>query len=234
MRAQRSMVFYAWLGLVVEFVLVLGVVAFVLAGAGYQRSAILLLSQRVQRMQLVNLTLQGEFLNTQRALRGYQATGQGRFAQTFYAGQADFALELVVLRGLAWPGVLDGVTAQEGAARAAFLRGGEAVVAPPASRAAAGLFDQASASSDAFVRQNQRLQSRLSAYSAVLADRAQRTLGIGIVGTSVILAVGLMLPVLAFGLALRWTSAPLHGLTTTVRRRALGDLDVRADGRRPG
>ena len=36
------MVFYAWLGLVVEFVLVLGVVAFVLAGAGYQRSAILL------------------------------------------------------------------------------------------------------------------------------------------------------------------------------------------------
>jgi signal transduction histidine kinase len=221
------MVFYAWLGLAVEFVLVLGVVAFVLAGAGYQRSAILLLSQRVQRMQLVNLTLQGEFLNTQRALRGYQATGQDRFAQTFYAGEADFALELVVLRGLAWPGVLDGVTAQEGAARAAFLRGGEALVAPPG-RAAAALFDQASASSDVFVRQNQRLQSRLSGYSAVLADRAQRTLGIGMVGTSVILAVGLMLPVLAFGLALRWTSAPLHGLTTTVRRRALGDLDVRA------
>ena len=228
MRAQRSMIFYAWLGLVVEFVLVLGVVAFVLAGAGYQRSAILLLSQRVQRMQLVNLALQGEFLNTQRALRGYQATGQDRFAQTFYAGQADFALELVVLRGLAWPEVLDGVTAQEGAARAAFLRGAEAVVAAPGGRAAAGLFDQASASSDAFVRQNQRLQSRLSAYSAVLADRAQRTLGIGMVGTSVILAVGLMLPVLAFGFALRWTSAPLHGLTTTVRRRALGDLDVRA------
>jgi hypothetical protein len=222
------MVFYAWLGLVVEFVLVLGVVAFVLAGARYQRSAVLLLSQRVQRMQLVNLTLQGEFLNTQRALRGYQATGQGRFAQTFYAGQADFVLELVVLRRLAWPGVLDGVTAQEGAARAAFLRGGEAVVAPPGSPAAAGLFDQASAGSDTFVRQNQRLQSRLSAYSAVLADRAQRTLGIGMVGTSLILAVGLMLPVLAFGLALRWTSAPLHGLTTTVRRRALGDLDVRA------
>jgi two-component system phosphate regulon sensor histidine kinase PhoR len=228
MRAQRSMVFYAWLGFVVEFVLVLGVVAFVLAGAGYQRSAILLLSQRVQRMQLVNLTLQSEFLNTQRALRGYQATGQGRFAQTFYAGQADFVFELVVLRRLAWPGVLDGVTAQEGAAHAAFLRGGEAVVAPAGIGGAAGLFDQASASSDSFVRQNQRLQARLSAYSTVLADRAQRTLGIGIVGTSVILAVGLMLPVLAFGLALRWTSAPLHGLTTTVRRRALGDLDVRA------
>jgi two-component system phosphate regulon sensor histidine kinase PhoR len=227
MRAQRSMVFYAWLGLVVEFVLVLGVVAFVLAGAGYQRSAILLLSQRVQRMQLVNLTLQGEFLNTQRALRGYQATGQSRFAQTFYAGQADFVLDLVVLRQLAWPEVLGGVTAQEGAARAAFLRGDQAVVAPPGVRSAR-LFDQASASSDTFVGQNQRLQARLSAYSAVLADRAQRTLGIGIVGTSAVLAVGLMLPVLAFGFALRWTSAPLHGLTTTVRRRALGDLDVRA------
>ena len=87
MRAQRSMVFYAWLGLVVEFVLVLGVVAFVLVGAGYQRSAILLLSRRTQRMQLVNLTLQSEFLNAQRALRGYQATGQARFAQTFYAGR---------------------------------------------------------------------------------------------------------------------------------------------------
>lgn len=222
------MVFYAWLGLVAEFVLVLGVVAFVLTGAGYQRSAILLLSQRVQRTQLVNLTLQSEFLNTQRALRGYQATGQGRFAQTFYAGQADFVLELVALRRLAWPGVLDGVTAQEGAARAAFVRGGEAMVAVSGSRAASGLFDQASASSDTFVRQNERLQSRLSAYSAELADRAQRTLGIGMVGTSVILAVGLMLPVLAFGLALRWTSTPLHGLTTTVRRRALGDLDVRA------
>jgi len=228
------MVFYAWLGLMVEFVLVLGVVVFVLAGAAYQRSAILLLSQRVQRMQLANQTLQSEFLNTQRALRGYQATGQARFAQTFYAGQADFVQELVVVRRLAWPAVLDGVTAQEEAARAAFLRGGEAVLAPPGSRAAASLFDQASASSDAFVRQNDRLQSRLSAYSTVFIDRAQRTLGIGIVGTSVILAVGLMLPVLAFGLALRWTSAPLHGLTSTVRRQALGEHEARAVVGGPG
>jgi signal transduction histidine kinase/CHASE3 domain sensor protein len=222
------MVFYAWLGLAGEFVLVLAVVVFVLAGAAYQRSAILLLSQRVQRMQLANQTLQSEFLNTQRALRGYQATGQARFAQTFYAGQADFVQELVVLRRLAWPAVLDGITAEEQAARAAFLRGGEAVLAPAGSRASAGLFDQASASADAFVQQNELLQSRLSADSTVFIGRAQRTLGIGMVGTSVILAVGLMLPVLAFGLALRWTSAPLHGLTTTVRRRALGDHGVRA------
>jgi two-component system phosphate regulon sensor histidine kinase PhoR len=228
MRAPRSIVFYAWLGLVVEFVLLLGVVAFVLVGAAYQRSAILLLTQRIQRMQVANLTLRSEFLNTQRALRGYQATGQARFAQTFYAGQADFVLDLMALRGLAWPAVLDGVTAQEETAHAAFLRGGEAVLVRPGNRAAAGLFDQASASSDTFVRQNQRLQSRLTAYGIVFADRAQRTLGIGMVGTSVILGAGLMLPVLAFGLALRWTSAPLHGLTTTVRRRALGDREVRA------
>jgi signal transduction histidine kinase/CHASE3 domain sensor protein len=222
------MVFYAWLGLAVEFVLVLGVVAFVLAGAAYQRSAILLLSQRVQRMQLANQALQSEFLNTQRALRGYQATGQARFAQTFYAGQADFVQELVALRRLAWPALMNGVTAQEQAARAAFLRGGEAVLAPSGSRPAAVLFDQASASSDAFVQQNDRLQSRLYAYSTVVIGRAQRTLGIGIVGTSVVLAAGLMLPVLAFGLALRWTSTPLHGLTTTVRRWAIGDHEARA------
>lgn len=111
MRGRRSMVFYAWLGLIVEFVLVLIVVVFVLAGAAYQRSAVLLLSQRVQRMQLANQTLQSEFLNTQRALRGYQATGQARFAQTFYAGQADFVQELALLRQLAWPAVLNGVTA---------------------------------------------------------------------------------------------------------------------------
>lgn len=187
MRAPRSIVFYAWLGLVVEFVLLLGVVAFVLVGAAYQRSAILLLSQRIQRMQVANLTLRSEFLNTQRALRGYQATGQARFAQTFYAGQADFVLDLVALRGLAWPAVLDGVTDQEETAHAAFLRGGGAVLARPGNRAAAGLFDQASASSDTFVRQNQWLQSRLAAYGVVFADRAQRTLGIGMVGTSVIL-----------------------------------------------
>jgi two-component system phosphate regulon sensor histidine kinase PhoR len=228
MRAPRSIVFYAWLGLAVEFVLVLGVVAFVLAGAAYQRSAILVLSQRIERMQVVNLTLRSEFLNTQRALRGYQATGQARFAQTFYAGQADFVLDLVILRRLAWPAVLDGVTAQEQTAHAAFLRGGKAVLARPDNPVTAGLFDQASASSDAFVLQNDRLQSSLTTYGAVFADRAQRTLGIGLVGTSVILAAGLMLPVLAFGLALRWTSAPLHGLTTTVRRRALGDREVRA------
>ena len=222
------MVFYAWLGLAVEFVLVLGVVAFVLAGAAYQRSAILLLSQRVQRMQLANQALQSEFLNVQRALRGYQATGQARFAQTFYAGQADFVQELVVLRRLAWPAVLDGVTAQEQAARTAFVLGGEAVLAPSGSRTAAVLFDQASASADAFVRQNDRLESRLSAESTVFVGRAQRTLGIGLAGTSVILAVGLMLPVLAFGFALRWAMAPLHGLTTTVRRQALGDHEARA------
>jgi two-component system phosphate regulon sensor histidine kinase PhoR len=40
--------------------------------------------------------------------------------------------------------------------------------------------------------------------------------------------------VLAFGLALRWTSAPLHGLTSTVRRQALGEHEARAAVGGPG
>ena len=228
MKARRSIVFYAWLGLAADFLLVAGVVAFVLTGAAYQRSAILLLSQRIQRLQLANLTLRSEFLNTQRALRGYQATGQARFLQTFYSGQAAFVLDLMTVRKLAWPGVLRGVTAQERAARAAFLSGGHAGIARRGTDRATGLYDRASASSDAFVRQNQLLQSHLDAYRTAFASAAQRTLGIGMVNTSVILSVGLVLPVVGFGFALRWTSAPLHGVTTTVRARALGDNAVRA------
>jgi len=227
-RKPRSIVFYAWLGLGVDLLLVLGVVVFVLAGAAFQRSAITVLTQRAQHMELVNLTLRSDFLDTQRALRGYQATGQARFLETFYSDQASFVLDLARLRQLAWPGVLDGVTAQERYARAAFLAGGQAVVAPPASRAAAGLYERASASSDAFVRQNQRLQQRLTAENTVLAARAERTLGIGMAGTAIILAAGLAIPVLAFALALRWTSVPVHVITATVRRRARGDRSARA------
>jgi two-component system, OmpR family, phosphate regulon sensor histidine kinase PhoR len=226
----RSIVFYAWLGFAVQFLLIGGVVAFVLTGAAYQRNAVLLLSQRVQHMQLSNLSLNADFLNTQRALRGYQATGQARFAQTFFASQQDFVQELATLRALAWPGVVDGVVAQEEAARQAFLLGGQAVLAAGNNdpSGAAKLYDQVSASSDAFARRNQLLAFQLATSSAQLADRAQRTLGVGMTGTSVIVAVGLMLPVLAFGLALRWTSTPLHGITTTVRQRALGENQIRA------
>ena len=228
MRKPRSIVFYAWLGLGVDLLLVLGVVVFVLAGAAFQRSAITVLSQRAQHMQLVNLTLRGDFLDTQRALRGYQATGQARFLETFYSDQASFVLGLSRLRQLAWPAVLGGVTAQERYAEAAFLDGGQAVVAPPGTRAAAGLYERASAASDTFVRQNQRLQQRLTAENALLAARAERTLGIGMAGTVIVLAVGLLLPVLAFTLALRWTSAPLRDITATVRRWARGDRAARA------
>lgn len=228
MRGPRSILFYAWLGLGVELLLVLGVMIFVLFGASYQSSAITALHERVQRMQLINLTLQSDFLDTQRALRGYQATRQDRFLQTFYSGQARFVLELAQLRRLAWPGVLDGVTAQARAAQAAFLAGDLAVTVPLSSRAARNLFEQASASADAFIRQDARLQARLSQKSASLAREAESTLGIGLGGTSVILAAGLMLPVVAAALALRWTSGPLHNATTAVRRRALGDHTVRA------
>ena len=53
MRKPRSIVFYAWLGLAADLLLVLGVVVFVLAGAAFQRSAITVLTQRAQHMELV-------------------------------------------------------------------------------------------------------------------------------------------------------------------------------------
>jgi two-component system, OmpR family, phosphate regulon sensor histidine kinase PhoR len=228
MRGPRSILFYAWLGLGVELLLVLGVIVFVLLGAAYQSSAITALHERVQRMQLINLTLQNDFLGTQRALRGYQATRQDRFLQTFYSGQDGFVVELALLRRLAWPAVLDGVTAQARAAQATFLPGDLAVTFPLSSKTARDLFERASASADVFIRQNARLQTRLSHESTSLATQAERTLGIGLGGTSVILAAGLMLPVIAAALALRWTSGPLHNVTTTVRRRSLGDQAARA------
>ncbi len=36
-----------------------------------------------------------------------------------------------------------------------------------------------------------------------------------------------MLPILVIALGLRWTSRPLHGVTGMVRRRAMGDIEVR-------
>ncbi len=46
---------------------------------GAPRSTITALQQRVQRLQLDNLALKSEFIGAQRALPGYQATGENRF-----------------------------------------------------------------------------------------------------------------------------------------------------------
>lgn len=101
MRGSRSIIFYAWLALAVQLLLVVGVVIFVLAGAAYQSAAIGALQHRVQRMQLQNLTLNSDFLDAQRALSGYQATRQNRFITSFYAEQGAFVLDLAAAAGLA-------------------------------------------------------------------------------------------------------------------------------------
>lgn len=226
MREPRSIVFYAWVGLAIQAALAVAVTIFILAGAAYQRSAVTALHQRAQGMELANLSLQSGFFETQRALRGYQATGETRFLQSYYTGQDAFVLTLRQLRGLAWPSVLGGVAAEARTARAAFLAGDWAVTAPRG--LAERRYDLASASAEAFLTQNALLQHRLAAESAQLAAQSERTLGIGLPGTSAVLAVGLLLPMFVVAWLMRWSSSPLKELTRMVRERARGDRAVRA------
>jgi two-component system, OmpR family, phosphate regulon sensor histidine kinase PhoR len=223
----RSIVFYAWTGLAIQGVLVIGVIAFVLSGAAYQRSAVAALHERAQRMQLANLSLQSEFLDAQRALRGFQATGQMRFLQTFFADQDDFAQMLRDVRDLAWRAVLGGVTGQAASAQASFLAGDRAVQARAGSAAAVGGYQRASAAADQFVARNDTLQRLLTSVSDDLAARSERTLGVGLPVTGAVLGLGLMLPMVAVAAGLRWASSPIQGVTRMVRDRALGDQRVR-------
>lgn len=234
MRPVRSIVFYAWLVIGVELLLAVGVVTFVLVGAAYQRSAGSALQHRVQRMELANLTLNGDFLDSQRALTGYQATRQNRFITTFYADQGAVVTDLALLRRLAWPGVLGLLKAEAGAAATAFASGDRAVRAPQRSRLAARQYALASAHADTFAGDNAAMQRSLAAESDVMAARSVRTLGIGSGGTAAVLVASLMLPVAAAAIALRWASRPLHNVTATIRDRAAGDHLVRAVPGGPG
>jgi signal transduction histidine kinase/CHASE3 domain sensor protein len=228
MRQRFSIVFYVWLGLSVQFLLLALVIVVVLVGASYQSAAIKALHERAQQMQLLNLTAQAEYLDAQRALRGYQATGRGRFLQTFYGDQDGFGLYVRRLREEAWPAVLPGVTAQARTAQASFQVADQAVAAVRGSALAGSLYNRASAISDMFVSVNDRLQRRLARTSDTFAASAERTLGIGLAGTSAVLGIGLMLPVALWALGLRWTSGPLHAATRVVRSHALGDYTSRA------
>jgi two-component system, OmpR family, phosphate regulon sensor histidine kinase PhoR len=225
-KSPRSIIFYAWAGVVFQALLVVGVVIFVLVGAAYQRSATVDLHQTVQAMQIANLTARGDFLDAQRAARGYQATKQDRFLQTYYNDQDQFVVSLRMLRGLAWPAVLGGVRMQAASALAAFQAGDRAVAAAPGSSTASRLYSSASASADRFTGQSAALQQRLTTESDALASMSERILGVGLPVSSAVLA-GLMLPIVVIALGLRWTSRPLHGVTGMVRRRAMGDIEVR-------
>jgi two-component system phosphate regulon sensor histidine kinase PhoR len=59
-----------------------------------------------------------------------------------------------------------------------------------------------------------------------LVGAAYQRVSLGWIGA--IVAAGLMLPVIAVAMGLRWVSGPLHAATTAARRRALGDTEARA------
>ena len=227
-RESRSIIFYAWAGLAVQSVLTAAVIAFVLAGAAYQRSAIEQLRGKIQAIQVVNLAMVGDFLDAQRAIAGYQATGQAGLLQGYRAERGEFTEELAELSRLAWPTLRGGLLAEGRTAQATFRANDQALAAPRGSVTAARSYGRAQSSASTFTGQADVLRQRLAEEGQALAGRSERTLGVGLSWTAAILAIGLMLPVIAVALGLRWVSGPLHDVTTVVRRRALGDMQARA------
>ena len=195
MRKAHSIVFYAWAGLVVQVAFALGVIAFVLSGAATQRSAIGSLHDRVDAVQVANLALLADFLDAQDAARGYQATGRPAILRAFHARQDRFAADLVRVRRLAWGPVIAQVRAEQRTARAAFLAGDRAALAPAGS-AAARQYTRAAALSGRFVSEADRLRHGLTRDGDALAARSMRLLGVGLGWTIIIVAAGFMLPVI--------------------------------------
>ncbi len=232
MREPRSIIFYAWAGLTAQAVLVAGVIAFVLAGAGYQRDAITDLHQKIQVLSAANLTLQADFVSAQRAADGYETTGQPRFLRAYLAERARFEAAQARVRRLAFAAetsdLIGQAAAQAGSARSAFAAYDQAVKGAVGSLAASRLYARADTVSDTFLSQNDRLRRLLVADSDALTLKSEKILGVGLGWTVAILAVGLMVPVLAVAVGLRWVSGPLHAATRAVRRRALGDMRARA------
>ncbi len=228
MRESRSIIFYAWAGLAVQSVLTAAVIAFVLAGAAYQRSAIEQLRGKIQAIQVANLAMVADFLDAQRAVAGYQATGQTGLLKSYLAERNESRQELGQLHRLAWPALRGDVLAEDRTARSAFFADEQAATAPEGSAAAARFYRRAQAGADTFTGLADVLRRDLAEQGDVLAAKSERTLGVGLGWTAAILAVGLMLPVTAVAVGLRWVSGPLHDVTTAVRRRALGDMQARA------
>lgn len=227
MRAPRSVITYAWAGFVAGGLLIAGVIGFVLAGASYQTRAITALREHVQAAQVANVTVQALFLDAQRALRSYEVTQRDRFLQSYYADQDQLAFMLARLRRIAWRSVLPGLASQASAAQAAFEAGDRATLSPARSAPAVRRYELASAQADTFISRNRELQQRIAVDSRTLAAQSERTLGVGLVGTATLMTVGLLLPLVAAAVALRWTTRPLHRVTEMVRRRAHGDFGAR-------
>jgi len=232
-RESRSIIFYAWAGLAVQSVLAAGVITLALVGGAYQRSAIADLRATVPAVQVANLTMLADFLDSQRAARQYQATGEARLLQAYHAEQDRFEAALRQVRRLVRARMSGEVLAAARSAQSAFLAYNQAVTAPAGSAAAAGLYARASARAEVFTDQADELQVRLAQDGDVLTASSERIAGFGLGWIDALLAAGLMLPVIAVVAAIRWVSAPMHGATMAARRRALGDTEARAVPRGP-
>jgi two-component system phosphate regulon sensor histidine kinase PhoR len=226
-REPRSIIFYVMAGLATQSVLTAGVIAFVLAGAAYQRSAVSNLHGKVQAAEVANLTMLADFLDAQRSARGYQATGEAGLVQAYRSERDQFEAALGQVRRLASATVTGEVLAVAQSARSVFLADDQAMAAPAGSIAATRLLSRAEAGIDVFTEQLGGLQRNLAQDSDVLAAKSERTLGVGLGWAGAILALCLMLTMLAVGVCLRWLSGHLHAVTTAVRRRALGDTAAR-------
>lgn len=228
MRGPRSIIFYAWAGLAVQSVLAAGVIAFVLVGASYQRTAIERLHRDVQAFSVANLVMQADFFDAQRAARGYQATGEVGLLREYHTERRQFEADHAAARRMSWAAVMNKFQTEERTARAAIAADDRAITLRRGSADADRLYDQASADALGFTSEADTLQRYLAQQGDVLAGRSARILGVGLGWTAAILALGLMLPVIAVAVGLRWVSGPLHAATSAIRQRALGDSAVRA------
>jgi signal transduction histidine kinase len=224
---SRSFVFYAWFGGGIQVLFLIGAVAFVLVGSRYQRAAIEI-NTHAQHLQLSNQTIEGDFLDAQRSIRGYVLTGQDRFLQSYYAERAQFAAMLSQARVLAWPEVVSGLVREGHIAVDAFAVDDRAITFPPVSPRSVALLRQASDWSDQFVVVNAGVQARLATVTRTLATDSQRSLGIGLTGAAIVLTVALMIPAALTAVILGWSLPPIIGNTNTVRRLAAGDHAARA------
>jgi two-component system, OmpR family, phosphate regulon sensor histidine kinase PhoR len=223
----RSFVFYAWFGGAIQVLFLVGAVAFVLVGSRYQRGAIDI-NSHAQQLQLSNQTIEGDFLDAQRSVRGFVLTGQDRFLQSYYAERADFAAVLNRARALAWPGAVSGLVQEGDIAEVTFALDDRAITFPPGGPRSEALLKQASAWSGQFVVVHTGVQARLAAVTRTLAADSQRSLGIGLTGAAIVLTVALMIPAALTAAILGWSLPPIIGNTNTVRRLAAGDHAARA------
>jgi signal transduction histidine kinase len=227
-RQPRSIIFYAWATLAVQFVLTGGVIVFLLVGGAYQRSAAVSLRNRVQAFEVANLVMVAGFLQAQQAARGYQATGDAADLRAYHQDRAEFTAAQNRAERLVWAAERGDVLAEVRQATSALAADGQAIAAARGSARATRLYAEAAAGSQALSRQADRLRQHLAAEGDRLAARNEQLLGVGVGWTVAILALGLMLPVAVIAIGLRWISGPLHGVTTTVRRLARGEKGARA------